>query len=177
MTDFLLMRHGQPDYSGPRKWNTLGWGADLAPLTDLGEKQVLDQIGEIRKFYPNIVIASPATRAIHSALVLRQELHLPFKVEFDLHEWVPDLSFQWTTLAEVEKLWAEYRQCDGKWPPGETRPWEQIESVRTRVTGVLHQYLDHERVLVVCHGEVINALTGVKKVDLAGLLPYSSRPS
>jgi broad specificity phosphatase PhoE len=172
MTDYLLMRHGQSDYSGPRKWNSPGWGADLAPLTSLGEKQVQDQIGKIHKFDPNVVITSPATRAIHSALVLRQELQVPFKVEFDLHEWVTDRSFRWTTLGDVEKLWSEYEKCNGKWPIGETRPWEQLESVHMRVIRVLRQYLDYERVLVVCHGEVIKALTGVKHIEFAGQLPF-----
>jgi broad specificity phosphatase PhoE len=173
MTEFLLMRHGQPDYSGPHKWNAPGWGADLAPLTEIGEKQVLRQIDEINKFDPNIVITSPTTRAIHSALVLRQVLKVPFRVEFELHEWVPDLSFQWKTLTEVEKLQSEYESLDGKWPFGETRPWEQVESVRMRVVKVFQSYLKYDRVLVVCHGQVIQALTSVNRIDLAGLLPYS----
>jgi uncharacterized phosphatase len=176
MTEYLLMRHGQPDYSGPRKWNAPGWGADLAPLTGIGEKQVLEQISEIYKFDPNVVITSPATRAIHRALVLRQAIKVPFRVEFELHEWVPDLSFQWETLSEVEKLQLEYESLNGKWPTGETRPWEQLKSVRTRVIRVLRQYLNYERVLVVCHGEVIKALTGVKQIDLACQLPYSLCP-
>jgi len=41
-----------------------------------------------------------------------------------------------------------------------------------RVIRVLRQYLDYERVLVVCHGDVIKALTGVKHIDLAGQLPF-----
>ncbi len=173
MTSFLLMRHGEPDYSGPRKWDTPGWGADLAPLSELGEQQVRQQLSRIRQFDPDVVVTSPATRAIHSALVLRQELMTPFRVEFDLHEWVPDMTFQWRTLSEVEKLQLEYKKLEGEWPPGEKRPWERMQSVRSRAIGVFHKYISYGRVLVVCHGQLINAVTGNDQIELAGLEPFN----
>ena len=61
MTSFLLMRHAEPDYSYPSKWNTLGWGADLAPLTEKGEEQVLSQVNAINESAPEIVLSFPTT--------------------------------------------------------------------------------------------------------------------
>jgi broad specificity phosphatase PhoE len=172
MTTFLLMRHGEPDFSGPRKWKAPGWGADLAPLTGLGEKQVLQQLDRIREFNPVVGISSPLSRALHSSLVLCSRLGIPFKVEFDLHEWVPDSSFRWQTLDDVLPLQADYHRCQGKYPPGETRPWETLASVRSRSLAVLRRYLGYRRVLVVCHGELIRALTGETKTEYAGLVPF-----
>jgi len=171
MTFFLLMRHAQPDFSGPRKWDAPGWGGDLAPLTEVGERQVNQQVDKIREFNPELVITSPATRALHSAMVLRPELDVPFKVEFDLHEWVPDRAFRWRTLGEVQKLQSDFERFRGEWPPGETKPWETIANMRLRALGVFRRYLNFDRVLAVCHGQLIKAITGVDEVDLAELVP------
>jgi broad specificity phosphatase PhoE len=172
MTFFLLMRHGEPDYSGPYKWDAPGWGKDLAPLTDTGEEQVIQQLEKIREFSPEIVISSPATRALHSSLVLRSKLDVPFRVEFDLHEWVPDRSFQWKTLQEVQTFEKDFARFNGEWPDGQTRPWETRSSMRSRSLAVFRKYNNYSRILAVCHGELIKAVTGVLRIDLAGLVPF-----
>ena len=170
MTTFLLMRHGAPDFSGPDKWT--GRGGDLAPLTAAGEEQVVRQLGRIREFDPEIVISSPMTRALQCALILRAGLSCPFKVEFDLHEWVPDRSFQWRGIEDVKRLQAEFYRLNGEWPPGETRPWEPQSSVRSRGLTVFRKYLGHKRVLAVCHGQIIKSVTSLdKEVDFASLVP------
>jgi broad specificity phosphatase PhoE len=170
MTSFLLMRHGEPDYSGPYKWDAPGWGKDLAPLTNTGEEQVIQQLEKIREFNPEIVISSPATRALHSSLVLRSELSVPFRVEFDLHEWVQDRSFQWKTLPEVQSLQQEFTRFNGEWPDGETRPWETRSNMQARSFSVFRKYSQYTRVLAVCHGELIKAVSGINRIELAGLV-------
>ena len=170
MTTFLLMRHGHPDYSSPRRWETRGWGSDLAPLSEAGVEQVTKQLGTVRAFDPEIVITSPMTRALQTALVLRQGSKVPFNVEFDLHEWVPDKTFQWRTLEEIEALESDYERCHGVYPAGEIRLWETTESVRRRVFGVLRRYHAYSRVLAISHAEVIKAVVGVEHIDLAGVV-------
>jgi broad specificity phosphatase PhoE len=108
---------------------------------------------------------------LHSTLVLRSSLVIPVKVEFDLHEWVPDCSFRWQTLDDVLPLEADYYLCQGQYPQGETRPWETLASVQSRSLAVLRRYLSYRRVLVVCHGELIRALTGMDVIELAELVP------
>ena len=94
MTTFLLMRHAQPDFSGVNRWASAGWPVDLAPLTLSGEQQVKAQIPTILDFDPEVVITSPVTRALQTALSMSSDLHVPFKVEFDLHERFPDVRLQ-----------------------------------------------------------------------------------
>jgi broad specificity phosphatase PhoE len=137
----------------------------------LGEHQVIQQLPKIQDFHPEIVISSPATRALHSALVLRSVLQATFKVEFDLHEWVPDRSFHWQTLEDVETLQSDFYCLKGEWPDGETRPWETLSSMRTRSFSVFRKYFNYKRVLVICHGELINAVTGKRPIEYAGLVP------
>jgi broad specificity phosphatase PhoE len=171
MTLFLLMRHGQPDYSGPNIWKG---SFDMAPLTDLGEQQVQQQVDSIREFNPQIVISSPATRAVHSALVLRPYLQVPFRIEFDLHEWVPDVNFQWHSLTEVNNLLAEFKHYNGEWPPGMVLPWETTTHMRQRAFNVFRKYLAYKRVLAICHGRLMRTITGVEaeKTEPASFIPF-----
>jgi broad specificity phosphatase PhoE len=170
MTAFLLMRHAQPDFSIPDQRK--GWGRDLAPLTDSGEEQVRCQLGKIRECSPQIVISSPLTRAVHSASIVVADLQVPFKVEFELHEWIPDMTYQQQSFAEVQILQAEFEGFNGEWPLGETRPWETVSRMRGRALSVLRKYLNYDRILVVSHGTLIKAVTGVSNVELAGLVPF-----
>ena len=47
MRNLLFMRHGEPDYAGPNSRKSPGWGADIAPLTKNGIKQVLAAVPSI----------------------------------------------------------------------------------------------------------------------------------
>ena len=126
MTSFLLVRHAEPDYSNPRRWNTLGWGADLAPLTPDGERQAFARAFEILPWNPQVALCSPTTRTMQTALIFRQFIDAPFHVEFDLHEWVPDTSFKWTTYDEVMSLIADLEHCGYEWPAGTQKPGSPI---------------------------------------------------
>lgn len=173
MTYFLLMRHAEPDYNHPQKWNTTGWGADLAPLTTQGEKQILEAAKAVKEFNPEIVICSPTTRTLHSALILNRELPIKYIVEFDLHEWVPDRTFQWQTLAQVIEYQNDYYSSNGEYPEGEEKVWESKSHLRARAISVLKRYLLYSRILVVCHGMLIESLTGQNNIGFTQLVPFS----
>jgi broad specificity phosphatase PhoE len=172
MTNFLLMRHGQPDYTQPGKWKAPGWGADLAPLTSIGEGQVSGVRSKIEVFGPEMVLCSPTTRTMHTALILREFLRVPFKVEFDLHEWVPDKSFQWTTIEQVLKHTDDFTRHDGEHPLGREVQWESRSQMRARANNVLRRYANFDRVLVICHAMLIESLTGIQNVNLVDLVPF-----
>ncbi len=172
MTSFLLMRHGQPDFSGLEKWNARGWPADLAPLAATGEEQVARQLDRIAGFDPQIVLASPVTRALQTALLVLQRVRVACKVEFDLHDWVPDLALQRISLEDLQKRQSEFDRLHGEWPAGETRPWETNSAMRARVIGVLNRYLGYQRVLVVYHREPIRVLVGPVDVGMADVVPH-----
>jgi broad specificity phosphatase PhoE len=169
MTSFLLMRHAEPDFSDCDK--RPGWGSDLAPLTPAGEDQVISQMNRIIEFNPEIVISSPMTRAMHSALLVRSEVDVPFKVEFNLHEWMPDRSFKSRSLENFQACGLEFYRLNGEWPKGETRCWEPLSAMRLRALMVLRKYLKYQRVLIICHGKLIKSLTTLDTdVDFAGFV-------
>lgn len=168
MAQVLLIRHAEADYSFPRKWNTLGWGADLAPLTEQGERQAADLAPRLRAWAPGILLTSPTTRALSTALIAVHNTAIRTKVEFDLHEWVPDMTFRWSDISQVQQSSRELKACGGEWPDGQERCWEPLSHVRSRALAVLQRYRDRSRVAVICHEGVIWSLTGESETDNCG---------
>ena len=162
MATFTLLRHGEADFAPTDRRGVRGWGGDLAPLSATGVEQVRAAIERIRPLRPTVALSSPMTRALHSTLLVATALGLETRVEFDLHEWIPDLSLDWTRPHDVDRQLADLEACGGEWPAGERRRWEPLSAVRARVSVVLDRYATRERVLVVTHGTVIRALTGVR---------------
>lgn len=171
-TVFYLMRHAESDYSGPGRWNAPGWGGDLAPLSEKGKEQATLIISKIKEINPDILLASPTARTLETALHIVAELPLKFAVEFDLHEWVPDVDFSWRTLEEVLEIQNEFDLGGGEHPADTEKSWETFSMIRKRVLNVFEKYAELEKVFVVCHGMVMRALTGKEKIENTEILEY-----
>lgn len=172
MTEYVIIRHAEANYRKPMSWNTRGWGADLAPLSVKGRKQAISVISRIRDLNVDIVICSPTTRTLETAMIIIAGQSIPFQVEFDLHEWVPDRSFMWKNLEEVQRIENDFDACKGKIPNGVTKNWESIDEIKARSLKVLEKYVKFNRVLVVSHALVIRSLTGKKKVKNTGIVNF-----
>jgi broad specificity phosphatase PhoE len=157
---FLLIRHGQTRWDLAAERGLIGWGNDLVPLTPHGIEQIEQLARMPRLARIGLVLSSPMTRALQSAAILSRLLDVPLAVEFDLHEWVPDLTFAWKDIGAVNAAFAELTERGGEWPPGERRPWEPLSTVRRRMLGVLDRYREPAHVAVVTHGVAISTLTG-----------------
>jgi broad specificity phosphatase PhoE len=161
MTTFHLIRHGEPDWrlaaGGNLKGAAVGWAAHIVPLTETGIRQIEKASDSLEAADYQLVISSPMTRALQSAANISRRLGIPLCVEFDLHEWICG----WRdSLGQVNETVVEMLDSDGEWPPGETRDWEPLSSVRDRVGRVLDRHRSFHRVIVVCHETVIYLLTG-----------------
>ena len=167
MPAIYLLRHGQADYQPIRSRGWPGATADLAPLSELGQRQAgqaarqarqLAGTGQIR------LVSSPVTRALQTAGILAGHLGLSLTVEFDLREWLPDSTFSWHTHAEVRASVDDFERHDGEWPAGQQLRWEPLSQVQARAAAALARSaagLDQDAVLIaVCHEMVIRAITG-----------------
>jgi broad specificity phosphatase PhoE len=163
------MRHAQPDFSGVNRWAPPGWPVDLAPLAPTGEDQVKAQIPTVLKFDPEVVITSPVTRALHTALCMSSDLRVPLKVEFDLREWFPDVRLKRLSWEQLLERQEEFETLKGEWPLGETRPWETVTSMRERLLSVFRRYTSFRRVVANSHQEPIRAIAEVNEVGHASL--------
>jgi broad specificity phosphatase PhoE len=168
-----LVRHGETDWALVNERRLIAAANDFAPLTPEGTRQILAVAETLRGLNVGLVLASPMTRALQSAALLSRALDVPLRVEFDLHEWVPDLTYTWDSAERVDALYAELLRAGGEWPADGPRPvWEPLSAVRRRAQRVLARYDDEEATIAVAtHAVVIAALTG-RDAALAEVVPY-----
>ncbi len=159
----VFIRHGEPDKTEVDKKGFIGQGRDMAPLTELGIKQA-DEVS----FNPllkgcQVIVASPYTRALQTAAIISKNTGLDIKVEIDIHEFIPDKTFQVKGEEENKILHKDFMCCFGEYPEGEVRKWETITEIINRTKPVFNKYVDlgYERIIVVAHGGVIRRYTGV----------------
>jgi broad specificity phosphatase PhoE len=169
---FLLVRHASVDYDAhPGRFR--GHGIDLLPLTDEGVAEARELAMRLSAWGPvDAIVSSPMARALQTAMVLSWGLAMEVSVELDLHEWVPDLSQQWSGGEVPHRAYEELTACGGEWPAGEERLWEPHSRVRERAKGVLHRYADAGDTAVVTHAGVIEALTGATATACCGVVRY-----
>lgn len=162
MTQIYLVRHGEPDYSPVDSLGWPGMAAATAPLTPAGAKQaeaLADLLSGIAATY---LVSSPYTRALHSAAIIGHRLALGVRVEYDLHDWLPDTTGSWRGVADVRAARAEFEEYGGEWPAGPPRAWEPLSQLRQRVRAALDRAAASTDgpILVVTHALVIRAITG-----------------
>lgn len=160
MATFTLVRHGTPMYTLAEERRLKGGMRDWVPLSPEGIAEAEQTAERLRGTPATLVLSSPMTRALQTAAILSRSLNLPLAVEFDLHEWLPDLTQTYDSVAVAMESTRDMAAHAGEWPEGEPRSWGPLSSVRRRVRGVLERYAHREQVIVVCHSMVIEALTG-----------------
>jgi probable phosphoglycerate mutase len=161
------MRHAQPDWAlvADGKWR--GAANDLVPLNALGKEQAAQAAERLRSRTPALVLSPPMTRARQTAAIVAGALSVRLEVDLDLREWLPDESYQWTSVSEVVAAYDDMVVHDGV-HPHDGRRWEPLGDVRQRALRALAPYLSAERpVLVVCHEVLIHALTGQEQTGHA----------
>ncbi|SFM18415.1 Broad specificity phosphatase PhoE [Paenibacillus sp. 1_12] len=174
MTIFYLVRHGEPDWKFKDERNLKGAMRDYVPLTVNGVEQAEQAVNNNLYLKDcELILSSPYTRSLQTAAIMNRYLGKPLQVEFDLHEWTPD-NWQSATVKEIGELWSDYMKHNGCHPPGETRLWETRESLLNRTSNVLKKYVNHSKVMVVCHGMVIATLMELSSedVNLCGVYEY-----
>ena len=159
----IFIRHGEPDKAAVDQRGFIGQGRDFAPLTALGMQQAEETAAHPLLEGCQLIVASPYTRALQTAAIISRKTGLNIQVEIDLHEFIPDKTFQVKGEEESKALHKDFMRCQGEYPPGETRKWETITEIIRRTKPVLDKYFDmgYEKIAVVAHGGVIRRYTGV----------------
>ena len=155
-----LIRHGEPDYSQQNTKIYQGYGVNLSPLSTKGIEQIKETSNDIRLKNVDIILSSPYTRALQTAAILSKTLNVDIAVETDLHEWIANKDY----IYEVDKgaidAYREYTENKGEYPLDTEKSWETASLIRSRVMPVLEKYKHLDKVIVACHGTLIQALTG-----------------
>lgn len=162
----VFIRHGEPDKEAVDTRGFVGMGRDMAPLTERGIRQAEEAARDARLTGAQVILSSPYTRALQTAAAVSRYTGLDLRVEVDLHEFIPDLTYRVRGEEASMALHRESWACEGEYPPGETRLWEPLHRIVARTRAVLDRYLDagYDKIIVVAHGGVIRRYTG--EVDI-----------
>ena len=173
MVKIVFMRHSEPDYSFVRERKYIGHGLDLGQLTEKGIEMAEKASFDNRLNGAEIIASSPYTRALQTAAILSKNRQLDIKVELDLHEWMPDLTFQYSTYKEAKKageLCGEYR---GICPDNCEIKFENVEDVFNRAKKALLRYMEFKKIIVVTHGVVMKqfiSTSWISSIPYCGML-------
>ncbi len=165
MTTFYLIRHGKADWDDCYARGLTGFRTDFTKLTTLGKDQLENTAKDERLTKASLILSSPYTRALESAAILARVLQTKIEVEYDLHEWLPDTTGTYSSQLEIFALADEFERHHGVYPRGETRRWETLEQLKSRVSKVLQRHKNLECVIVVCHEMAIWSVTGTRDVE------------
>ncbi len=170
-----LVRHGEPSYTPCTVRKLKGQGRDLAALNDDGIKQILAiTIPKLVDCDAQIILSSPYTRSLQTAALIASKVGLVTKVVHDLHEWVPDMTFNYESYKELMAIYLDFYNNKGILPSDEVRTahtlWEPLDVFRQRVLNALiHVSESYSSVIVTAHGMVIQSLTG-KHIDYGDVI-------
>ncbi len=152
----ILIRHGEPRYDEVLKRNYRVIRNDLGRLTALGVKQAETVSLDERLKGATLIVSSPYTRSLQTAAIISRLTNIPLTVENDLHEWIPDYNFSHPDM--VDTAYHDFMKHRGVSYPEKKVDWESLESLETRTKNAIRPYLEHEKIIVVCHGMVMRAL-------------------
>lgn len=159
---FYLVRHGKADYTERNTKIYQGFGVNLAPLSTEGISEIINTAKDTRLHDADIILSSPYTRAIQTAAILSKELQLDIVIETDLHEWMANKRYVYETDDRAELNYKEYADLSGKYPANSEKDWEDSENLKNRAIAVLNKYRQYDKVIVACHGMLIQS---IGKVD------------
>jgi broad specificity phosphatase PhoE len=136
----------------------------LAALNDIGIAEMIEAGKRLSETDAEVILSSPYTRALQSSAIVAKETGLTTVVVHDLHEWIPDTTFQYGSYKELKLLFEDFKQHKGVLPEevsqyAEYTRWEPLASVKERVRTALLAYAQtYQSAIVMAHGMVLQSL-------------------
>ena len=159
MSQLIVARHGQDTDNEKGLLN----GHRNTFLTSLGEQQASRLASEMRKKQVQFIYSSPLIRAKKTAMVVAELLDLPLHILDDLIE--RDFGeFTGRKLSDISEMADEVLETkninyflNG---PG-VELFEQVLERAKRVLELIKKNNPYERVLIVCHGDIMKMIVAV----------------
>ncbi len=155
-----LVRHGKTDYSLQNTKIYQGYGVNLSPLSKEGIEQIHITSKDPRLKDADLILSSPYTRALQTAAIISKAIGVDIAVETDLHEWIANRNYIYEDDETAVRAYSEYTKNCGEYSNNSKWNWETSSDIRARVIPVLQKYKHLDKVVVACHGTLIQAITG-----------------
>lgn len=168
----LLVRHSKADYTPCMERGFIGIGLEMAELTDEGIKMAQDASLNPIFIDSQIIISSPFPRALNTAAILSKKLSLDLLTDINFREHTLDMTQQAKSFDELNEISIDFEKCNGIIPLEKNKKWEEKSSLKNRALLAINKYTKYDKIIVVTHGTLINALTGVKDVKYCGIVEY-----
>jgi broad specificity phosphatase PhoE len=157
MTQFILIRHGEPRYDEVIDKGIYGMAFNFGKLTSNGVIQAKQVASNVKLSGAQLIISSPFTRSLQTAANIASVLGLEVVVEHDLHEWLPDLNPNLDV--DGQKAFELYMKNKGMVDKEFSFNYETYEAIKKRIELVLIKYTSYDKVIVVSHGIAISSVT------------------
>lgn len=166
----VFIRHGEPTYEEISERKYIGHGRDLAKLTERGILQAEAVSKDNRLKGAQLILSSPYTRALQTAAIISRNTRLEIKVETDLHEWMPDISFQYDKSDYAIDASLEYDRYKGVRTSECRYNWETADALAERAYRCIKQYLHYDKIIVVSHGMIMQTFCYKNDIPHCGIL-------
>jgi uncharacterized phosphatase len=148
-THIDLIRHGQTDWNVQNRYQ----GTSDIPLNEIGRRQAQLLEESMRGESWDVIYSSPLVRALDTAKAAAAATGI------DEDAIITDRDFMERGYGDAEGLTGPEREA--KWPEGDWPGLEQWEDAASRSIKALRRVVEAnpgKRILVVCHGGIINAI-------------------
>ena len=163
MTTYYFVHHGEMDTSMAGEKFYKGFSYNMMTLSEKGISQIHNTAKDERLLGAQLIITSPFGRTMHSAAILSKDLNVEMRVETDLHEWVADgVTYEFLPKKVAEESYKCLIENKGCHPAGQYCIWESAEQMKERVQRVLDKYIKYDKVIVVCHGTLMQYVLGIE---------------
>ncbi|MCL2461200.1 MAG: phosphoglycerate mutase family protein [Defluviitaleaceae bacterium] len=181
MLKIVFVRHSEPDYLSVHERKYIGHGLDLAQLTENGFQIAEKASYDSRLDDAEIIVSSPYTRALQTAAIISKNRGLDIKVELDLHEWMPDLTFRYSSKEQATNARLYCIENRGIRPENSEVAFENLETVFERAKKALLRYGAYKKIIVVTHGVVMRQFAfepdipfcGISEIDFDESYPWA----
>ncbi|MBI4183994.1 MAG: histidine phosphatase family protein [Proteobacteria bacterium] len=169
----ILLRHGQSEFNVVFGQTRKDPGIKDPPLTVEGERQARAAAEALAGRRIDVLVASPYTRALQTADILRRALALEVRIEPLVRERAAFTCDIGTPASELGRLWPvfDFSHLDETW-------WSEEEETPELLLGRCRRFAAHaaalehwHRLLIVTHWGFIRGLTG-RRVANGELVPY-----
>lgn len=157
---YLLIRHGESKFNKELRYQ--GWSKKV-PLTQQGIDQVKGRVKIIKKFGPEVIIASPFLRTRQTAEILaestkKEVLYSKLIIDYRRSESMEGKLQSEYVGTKKYKEWLEKADSDWNFKLADGESYNEFNSRVKEFIDILEVSYDKKRILIVTHGDVIRSI-------------------